>query len=141
MGRPSSGGGGGGSALFTSNVSGPPPGPLTCPGVAWIDLGLIPVGQFIRFGSAQYASPGKSITFEVRTNLAGQSAATTGATLLLASSVASVRSGQITVDYYKSNTLNIKTVIGTGVEHAWLRLSSKTLTATDYFFSINYLVA
>ena len=138
MGKPSSGGGG--SAIFTTNISGPTPGPLTCGTNEWIDLGVIPTGKYIRFGSAQYGSPDKSITFEVRTNIVGQSTGTDANTLLLASSVASTRTGLLNVDYYKSNTLNIKTVISTGVEHFWIRLKSKTATATSYMYSLNYAV-
>jgi len=137
MGKPSSGGGG--SAIFTTNISGPTPGPLTCGTNDWIDLGVIPTGKYIRFGSAQYGSPDKSETFQIRTNIAGQSVGSDAATLLLASSVASAKTGLLNVDYYKSNTLNIKTVVGAGVEHFWLRLKSTSSTAGSYLYSINYV--
>lgn len=135
---PSGGGGGGGSSLFTSNISGPPPGPTTIGANTWINLGSVPTGFRIKFGTGQYASPDKASTFEIRTNNTGASAGTDAATALLASISASPRSGTVTADYYKSGTLNTVTVLGTGVERFWLRIKSKSSTAGSYFFSINY---
>jgi len=140
MGKPSGGGTNTGASIFTTNVSGPTPGPLTVGTNEWIDLGVIPTGHYIRFGSAQYGSPDKSVTFQVRTSNAGQSTGSDTLTTLLASSIASVKTGLLNVDYYKSNTLNIKTVVSTGVEHFWLRLKSTSSTAASYMYSINYTV-
>lgn len=130
--------GGGGSSLFTSNLTGPPPGPLTIGADTWINLGAIPTGSKIWFGSGQYASPDKSSTFEIRTNNTGQSAGTDAATALLGSISASARSGTVTQDYYKNGSLNTVTVTGTGVERFWLRIKSKSGSAGSYFYSINY---
>lgn len=137
MGRPSAGGGGG-STLFTTKIVGPPPGPLTTGLSSYIDLGTIPTGFKIWFGSGQYGSPDKSITFEIRTSLTGQSAGTDGATKLLASASVSPRSGTVTADYYKNGTLHIVSVVGTGVEKFWLVAKSKSATAGSYLYSVNY---
>lgn len=136
MGKPGSGSGG--STIFTTKISGPPPGTLTTPAEQWIDLGLIPTGYRCWFGNGQYGSPDKSTTFELRTNTTGQSAATTAATLLLGSIVASTRSGTVIQDYYKSNTLHTVSVYGAGVEKFYLRLVSKTSTLGSYLYTLSY---
>jgi hypothetical protein len=135
-----SGGSGGGSSIFTTNITGPPPGPSTVGADAYISLGTIPTGQRVWFGSAQYASPDKSITFEVRTNNIGQSTGSDSATSLLASTAVVPRSGLLNVDYYKKGQLHITSVTGTGVESFWLRLKSKSGAVGEYFFSMNYTV-
>ena len=104
----------------------------------WVDLGLIPTGKRIWIGNAQYTSPNKSSTFELRTNNATKTTGTIANTTLKDSVVASVRSGTITRDLYKNGTLHTVTIYGTGVEHWWLRIFSKTSTSSDYLFSINY---
>ena len=138
MGKPGGGGGGGGLTLFTTNIIGPPPGPINASGSEWIDLGLIPTGYRIWLGNAQYSAITKSITFELRTNNATKSAGNTTDTALLASAAASPRSGTVNSDMYKGGTLHIVTVNGTGVEHWWLRLTSKVTTPGAYIYSINY---
>lgn len=140
MGKPSAGGGGGGSGslIFTTKIVGPPPGPLTVGLSAYIDLGTIPVGAKIWFGSGQYGSPDKSVTFEIRTNLVGLSAGDAASTKLLASIAAGPRTGTVNADYYKSGTLHIVSVVGTGVEKFWLALKSKSSTAGSFFYSVNY---
>lgn len=137
MGKPSSGGSPS-NGLFTTNITGPPPGTATTGIELWVDLGLIPSGFRIWFGNARYTSPDKSITFELRTNVLTKSTGTLLNTILLDSGTASVRSGTVTRDLYKSGTLHITSVYGTGVEHFWLRLVSKTSTQGSYLYSINY---
>jgi hypothetical protein len=132
------GGGGGGASLFTTSIIGPPPGPLTVGLVEYISLATIPTGSKIWFGSGQFGSPDKSITFELRTNTTGNSAGTDGATLLLASIAASPRSGTVNADYYKNGSLHTVSVVGTGVEKAWLKLKSKSSTAGSFLYTINY---
>jgi hypothetical protein len=138
MPKPGGGGGGGGANLFSTNQTGPPPGPLTAGSSEFIDLGLIPTGKTIWFGSGQYASPDKSISFEIRTNTAGQSAGSEAATILLAATAVSPRAGLVTADYYRKGRLHITSVIGSGVEHFWLRLKAKSGSAAGYYFSTNY---
>ena len=125
-------------SLFTSNFSGPPPGDLTVGAEHWINLGLIPSGQRLWFGNAQYTSPDKSITFELRSNLTGQSAGTLAATSLLDAASVAPRSGTVTRDMYRKGRLHIVSVVGTGVEKCWLRLKSKSGAAGSYLYSINY---
>lgn len=137
MGRASSGTFAGGS-IFTTNITGPTPGPLTSGSLDWIDLGVIPSGKKVWFGLGQYTSPDKAITFELRTNLVTKSAGTDADTLLLASCIASTRSGVVKSDYYKSNTLHIVSTLGSGIEHWWLKLKSKSGTQANYLYSINY---
>lgn len=129
---------GGGSNIFTTSIFGPPPGPDTAGTEEWIDLGLIPTGNAIWFGSGLFASPDKSITFEIRTSNAGKSAGTLNDTTLLASTSVSPRSGQVIADYYKNGRLHTASVFGTGVEHFWLRLKSRTVGAGSYLYQINY---
>lgn len=137
MARPG-GGGGSGSTLFTSSIIGPPPGNATTGADQWINLGIIPNGQRFWFGAAQYTSPDKSITFELRTNLPGQSAATLTATQLLSSASATPKSGTLKVDLYKGGTLHIVSSYGMGSEKIWLRLKSKTSTAGSYLYALYY---
>jgi len=42
------------------------------------------------------------------------------------------------LDMYKANTLHTVSVIGTGVEHFWLKLKSKSSTAGAYLYSLNH---
>jgi hypothetical protein len=125
-------------ALFDLYVSGPPPGNATTGSEQWINLGTIPTGKRIWFGSSSYSSPNKSITFELRTSLTGKSASGTANTKLLMSSAVAPKSGAIKNDYYKNNTLHIVSVYSTGIECFWLRLVSKSSTAGSYLYTINY---
>lgn len=126
------------AALFDMAIIGPPPGNATTGADQWIALGVIPTGKKVWIGSVVYTSPGKSITFELRTSLAGQSAATTGATKLLSSVSMTPRAGTKTTDLYKNGSLHTVTVVGTGTEKWWLRLFSKSATAAEYLYRINY---
>jgi len=130
---PKSTGGGGGSSIFTSNVTGD--GSVAIE--AWVQLVSVPVGKKIWFGTGQYSSPDKSITFELRVNTTGQSAGSDGATLLLASTAVSARSGTVTADYYKNGRLHLVSPVGTGVEKCWLKLKSKG-SAGSYLYSVNF---
>lgn len=131
-------GGGGGASFFTTKIIGPPPGPLTVGLDLWIDLGIIPVGKRIWYGSLQGGSPYKTTTFEVRSNLATKSTGTLADTTLHGSIAASTRSGTVNLDMYKSGTLHVVSTYSTGVERFWLHLISKTSTATDYLYTLNY---
>lgn len=104
----------------------------------WIDLGLIPTGFDEWIGNVQY-STGKATTFELRTNTLTKTSAVLADTLLLSSVALTARSGTLTTDLYKKGTLHIKTVVGTGVEHWYLRMTSKSSTLGNYLYSINYV--
>ena len=104
------------TSLFTLNKIGPPPGTLTVGSELWVDLGLITSGKRVWFGSTQYSSPNKSITFELRTNLATKSTGSLANTSLLNAVAVSPKSGTLITDLYKKGTLHITSVYGTGVE-------------------------
>ena len=126
------------TTVFSSNISGPPPGNATTGYEQWINLATIPTGSKMWIGNARYTSPDKSITFELRTNTATNSVGTLAATSLLNSVAVSAKSGNLLVDLYKNGRLHIASVSGTGVECLWLRLVSKSNTAGSYLFNINY---
>jgi len=110
--------------------------------VTWIALATIPIGSKIWLGLAKYASPDKSITFELRTNNPGQSAGTDGATKNLYSASLTPKSGSKTFDLYRKGRLNIVTVVGTSAgEKLWLALKSKSSSAGSYLYTINYTLA
>jgi hypothetical protein len=103
----------------------------------WRDLGLLPTGARYWIGKAVYTAIGKLMTFELRTNTVGKSAGTTAATTLL--DTAAVKAGTtISRDLYQNGRLHVATVIGAGVEHWWLRIYSKTTTASTSNYSLNY---
>jgi hypothetical protein len=141
MGKPSSGGGGGGgggSTIFTSSFIGPPPGGLTVGLLLWVDLGVIPTGFKLWFGLGKY-SCAKACTFQLRSNIAGQSVGTDGATQATGAAIStSSRATNVTADYYKSGSLVTQSVVGTGTERMWLKITSKSSTATNYLYNITY---
>ena len=104
----------------------------------WINMGTIPLGNRVWLGNAQYASPNKSITFELRTNTVGNSTGSDAQTSLLYSTAVSPKSGTLTVDLYKNGRLHITSIYGTGTENWWLRLKSKSGASGNYLYSINY---
>ena len=132
MGKPS-GGGGGSSTIFTTNQS----NSGTVGASLYVDLGVIPSGKKIWFGTLQASGPDKALTWEVRTNNLTKSAGTDADTTLLAS-IASTTRGTTTLDMYKSGTLHIVSVLGSGTEHFWLKIKAKSSTAGSYLYSLNY---
>ena len=103
----------------------------------WIDLGLIPLGQKIWIGLVAWTSVDKVLGFELRPNIATKSTGTIANTTLIAT--ASLRAGTSkTSDLYKAGALHTVTTIGTGVEHWWLRLYSKSSTLGSYLSKISY---
>jgi hypothetical protein len=134
MGRVVSGGTTGGS-IFTTNKT----GTGSYGAALYIDLGLIPTGFRIWFGSGQYSSS-KSGTFELRTSKLTKSAGNDTDTTLLGSISASSKTGTVTQDYYKSGTLHTVSVTSTGVEKFWIKAKSTTATSGTYYYSLNYTV-
>ena len=102
----------------------------------WIDLGLIPTGFRFFIGSwTVYGA--KADSFYLYTNKATKSAAVTTDCTLLAS--ASIKAGAtVTQDLYKKGTLHTTTVYGTGVEHWWIRITSKSGTSAAYNCKVIY---
>jgi len=121
-------------SLFDRNVSGS--GAVGT--LAWIDLGVIPAGYKIWIGNVTWTSPDKSITFELRTNLAGQSSGSDGATSVLSTCSVSARTVQVVQDLYRKGRLHTATVPGTGTEHWWVKLKSKSGSSGSYMYSVNY---
>jgi hypothetical protein len=135
MGRPGSGGGGGAS-IFTSSII----GDGTFGASIYIDLGLIPSGQKTWFGAGQFASPDKTSTFELRTNIASQGSGSDANTLILGAINAGARSGTVTKDFYKNGSLHTVSALGSGVERIWLKIKSKTAASGSYYFLITHTV-
>ena len=105
---------------------------------AWIDLGLIPTGYNFRIGS-WICSGSKSISFNLYTNKLSKSAASTSTTETTKLATLAPKAGaSLTQDLYKNGTLSTKTVIGTGVEHWWVNLTSKSGTSGNYNITIYY---
>ena len=103
----------------------------------WVDLATIPSGKQIWMGYATYTSPDKVVTFELRGNIVGESAGTIATTSLYASS--SVKAGlSVNADLYRKGRLILRTVAGTGVEHWWLRIKSKSASAAAILYSLYY---
>ena len=103
----------------------------------WLDLGLIPLGSKFMIGYADFTADGKNITFDLRSNILGESTGTIAKTIL--SGRATVRDGTIySGDWYRNGRLSTCTVISTGIEHFWLRISSKTNNAADAYWWIYY---
>jgi hypothetical protein len=123
-------------ALWDLRWFGPPPGDATVGREHRISLQTIPTGSKLWVGTCQYWSPGKSIVFEIRDNLAGQSAGTTGATRLLYTKSVSPKGSGILNDLTKRG-MHIATIVGTGSEKLWLRLTSKSSTLTGYTYDLN----
>lgn len=101
----------------------------------WIDLGVIPSGKQIWFGYASLVAPDKDVQFELRSNTAGLSAGTTAATQL--HDFASAQSGSsVDRDLYRGGNIATMSVVGTGVEHWWIRgqSNSQTVGALNYIF-------
>ena len=134
MGKATSGGSYTGGNTFTTNQtkSG------TYGSSLYIDYGVIPVGLKIWFGLCQFASPDKSGTFELRTSKATKSLGNDTDTTLLGSISAGARTGTVSMDMYKSNTLHTVSVIGTGVEKIWVKVKSSSGASGSYYSSLNY---
>ena len=103
----------------------------------WIELGVIPSGTKIMFGYGDYTPDGKNITFDLRSNISGQSTGTDANTTL---------HGRITVkdgnngsaDYYRNGRVSTLTVQSTGIEKVWMKVSSKTNGSADAYWWIYY---
>lgn len=103
----------------------------------WIDAGLITLGRQEWWGYTNWTAPDKALTFELRGNIIGQSTAQVAVTTLYAS--ASPKSGaSITQDLYRKGRLTVRSVVGTGVEHWWIRVKAKTATTGAYLATVYY---
>lgn len=102
----------------------------------WIDLGPIPTGFDNWIGNwTVYGA--KTETFYLYTNLSGKAISGTANCKLLAS-VAPKAGTTVTQDLYKRGTLHTATIIGTGVEHWWINIVSKSSTLASYTYKILY---
>jgi len=101
---------------------------------AWVDLGLIPDGFKIWIGFATFGAEDKPLSFELRTNLNGESTGTVGTTALHDYS-ATTTGDSVDRDLYRDGHTLVMSEVSTGVEHWWLRVRSNTgsVCAFDYF--------
>ena len=106
----------------------------------WIDLGTITSGSKAWFGYADYMPDGKNCTFQLRSNLAGKSAGTTGDTTLHGSITAKDLT-TMSADYYKNGRIVTKSVQSTGVEKMWLRITAKANSSCDNYWWIYYTLS
>ena len=103
----------------------------------WVNLGLIPSGSAIWIGSLSCTAISKTLTFELRPNLATKSTDTLTTTSL--SSSLAARTGVTTIqDLYRKGRLHTVTIVGTGTERWWLRVRGKGATASDFLYKISY---
>ena len=121
------------AVLFELNFS----GSSSVGSEAWLDLGLIPTGQRLWIGSAQWTSVSKAITFSIRGNLVTKFTGTLANTALIASGAPKV-GATLSQDLYKNGRLHTVTVVSTGVEHLWLYLKAKSATSGNYLYKIFY---
>lgn len=100
----------------------------------WIDLGLIPSGLRNWIGSwTVYGA--KADSFYLYTNKAGKSSPVATDCTLLAS--ASIKAGAtVTQDLYRNGRLHTTTVYGSGVEHWWIYIKSKSQTQAAYSYKV-----
>jgi hypothetical protein len=103
----------------------------------WVDLGVIPTGKQIFLGYATYISEDKTAQFETRTNNTGQSTGTTVNTALLDWTSMPAGTG-VDRDFYQGGNINVLSVVGTGVEHMWLRIKSGSNSSGAYDYIIRY---
>ena len=103
----------------------------------WVDLGLIPTGKRIWFSYCTFTNPTKVISYYIRPNLATKSTGTDTTTLLVAQS-APKAGATATIDLYKNGRLHTTTIYGTGIEHWWLKMTSKSGTSGTYMYKIIY---
>lgn len=105
----------------------------------WVDLGSIGAsGQQLQLGLCPFTPIDKMITCEVRTNISGQSGGTVAKTEIKAKAGAKAGSSK-TIDMWKRGRLFITTPVSTGVEHWYLRFTSKKTTVSECIWQITYL--
>ena len=80
---------------------------------------------------------GKTLTFELRSNTAGNSTGATNTTVIH-DRIACKDITSVDRDYYKNGRIVTQTVISTGVEHFWLRMTSKSSVVADGYWWIYY---
>lgn len=106
----------------------------------WVDLGVITSGTQLWLGYATYIANDKSLTFELRPNVAGQSTGTVGTTQLRSfASVPGSDSKDVDLYYYGNIILLAPpSSQSTGVEKLWLRIKSGTGAAGTFDYIIYY---
>lgn len=100
----------------------------------WIDLGLIPSG-YRKFIGSWTVYGAKADSFYLYTNKTGKSTSLATDCTLIAS--CAIKAGAtVTQDLYKRGTLHTVTVYGTGVEHWWINITSKSSTAAAFNYKV-----
>lgn len=108
---------------------------------AWADLGVIPAGKQWLLGPLNtFIAQDKDLQFELRVNKATKSAGTVADTEFLDGFAAQAPNG-VDRDLYWFGAIATLAplVVSTGVEHLWLRVTSKSNTAGAYTWVIRYL--
>ena len=103
----------------------------------WVDLGAITSGKQIIIGYASYIAIDKNTQFETRSNTAGQSTGTTGNTTLHDWASAIGGSGTDR-DFYQNGNTETATIVSTGVEHWWLRVTSQENSSGGFNYIMHY---
>lgn len=103
----------------------------------WIDLGLISSGKQVWLGFCTFTAEDKNLVFEMRTNNTGQSTGTVGTTTLQDWS-STPGGSSIDRDFFHGGATAVMSVLGTGVEHWWLRIKSGSNAAGNYSYIIYY---
>ena len=103
----------------------------------WVDLGAIPVGTQCWFGFAVFIAIDKSLAFHLRTNKAGLSAGDLASTTLHDYGAA-VAGDSVDRDLHRDGNTFIASIVSSGVEHVWLRVTSKSGSAGDFDFIVWY---
>jgi hypothetical protein len=95
----------------------------------------IPSGNRIWVGYDVFDSADKHLNYEIRTNKAGQSAGSAGATDLLGTGASDPTSQSAIMDYHQNGNIEVVAPISadsTGVEKLWLRVTSGTMTVAEF---------
>ena len=104
---------------------------------AWVDLGLIPLSFYILFGFGTFIADGKRLVFDLRTNKVGFSDGSTTNTTLQ-DRIGVIDGDTKERDYYKNAQTARKSAVSTGVEHTWLRITSRSANNADAYWWIDY---
>jgi hypothetical protein len=102
----------------------------------WIDLGVIPTGYRLWFGSWT-TTAAKACSFYLYTNTTGKSSGAVADCTKIAL-ISSKAGATVTQDLYKRGTLHTVSIYGTGVEKCWLYITSKSSTVAAYNYKIIY---
>jgi len=107
---------------------------------AFGSLSPITSGKQLYLGYLILISQDKNLTFELRSNISGQSTGTTANTDLIGEGACDPTSGSVVVDFYFNGSIvNLAPLVAsTGVEKLWIRTKSGTNTAATWQVFLYY---